>query len=158
MQRKFKVGRTTCAFTTVTQDNILGLLMKCFSRPFWVEDTKRLPQGLAACYGAKNARSGEWISGIYYELANLGSRPAWRIIAIASCEQSRGKEICSKLFSWSLQELEKESGVSAFWCGAHVEAVPFFERNGLVCVTQQYTIVLDGPPGDFRVMVKNLSR
>lgn len=71
-------------------------------------------------------------------------RPAWRLRAMATAPEVRGKGYGAKALRFGMQ-LARERGATLLWCNARSGAVWFYERLGFVKTSEEFEIPPIGP-------------
>lgn len=71
-------------------------------------------------------------------------RPAWRLRAMASAPEVRGKGYGASVLRFGMQ-LARDRGGELLWCNARSGAVWFYERLGFVKMSEEFEIPPIGP-------------
>lgn len=71
-------------------------------------------------------------------------RPAWRLRAMATAPEVRGKGYGASTLRHGMQ-LARERGATLLWCNARSGAVWFYERLGFVKTSEEFEIPPIGP-------------
>ncbi len=71
-------------------------------------------------------------------------RPAWRLRAMATAPEVRGKGYGASTLRFGMQ-LARDRGATSLWCNARSGAVWFYERLGFVKTSEEFEIAPIGP-------------
>jgi predicted GNAT family N-acyltransferase len=88
----------------------------------------------------------------YPEPASDG-RPGWRLRAMATAPEARGKGHGARVLRFGIDELRRRDA-DLLWCNARAGAVWFYKHLGFVAVSEEFEIP---PIGPHYVMELNLS-
>ncbi len=102
-----------------------------------------------ACY--LQERGTEPACCVSYMKVNYNGHEAYQLRGMATHEDFRGKKLGSTLMAFAEQEITERTDITVFWCKARVEAIPFYEKQGWACVSEEFEIEGVGP---HRVMLK----
>ncbi len=68
----------------------------------------------------------------------------WRLRAMATREDMRGKGLGSLVIASALEHVASEGG-DLIWCYARLRAIPFYERAGFTCWGDEWEVPFSGP-------------
>jgi predicted GNAT family N-acyltransferase len=79
--------------------------------------------------------------------------PAWQLRGMATARPYRCCGLGRELLNWAQSKILQTSTVRFFWCNARLSAIPFYEKIGWRCVSEQFEDPVAGPS---RKMVQRL--
>jgi len=89
----------------------------------------------------------------FYPEPSPAGRPGWRLRAMATAPEVRGKGFGGRVLRFGVDEIRGRGG-DLLWCNARSSAVWFYERLGFRAVSDEFEIA---PIGPHYVMERELS-
>lgn len=80
----------------------------------------------------------------FYPEPTPDGRPGWRLRAMATAPEARGKGYGARVLRFGIDELRRLQ-VNLLWCNARSSAVWFYEHLGFAAVSEEFEIPPIGP-------------
>jgi GNAT superfamily N-acetyltransferase len=98
----------------------------------------------AAVYQPNTSHAEMIIGCASWMLNHFDDVPAYQLRGMAVSPEFQGQGIGQRLLAFSEMELASTQ-ISLRWCNARAKAIPFYERNGWIVVSDEFDIATAGP-------------
>ncbi|MCC5925788.1 MAG: GNAT family N-acetyltransferase [Bacteroidetes bacterium] len=85
-----------------------------------------------------------------------GTLNAWQLRGMATATEVQGRGLGTILIQYALNDASSIGYSSYFWCNARLKAVPFYEKNGWKCISEEFDVPGIGP--HFRMITRFVNR